>query len=174
MKALTVRQPHAGAIVLGHKTVENRTGRPWSHRGPLAIHAGTRTAAPWAFRQVTGLTGLDVTLGQPYDPPQWRLGAVVGVVTVTGAHTEDVCGLDCSPWAMPAAGPDGLCDACRDGRCTLTSHAPAVHYELADARILRTPIPAVGRLGLWNLTGYTADRVAHALRTRDWLPGTKD
>lgn len=38
MKAITIRQPWASAIVAGIKTIEVRT---WStrHRGPLAIHA---------------------------------------------------------------------------------------------------------------------------------------
>lgn len=38
MKALSIRQPWAWAIVNGHKTIENRT---WAttYRGPLLIHA---------------------------------------------------------------------------------------------------------------------------------------
>lgn len=41
MKALTVQQPWAWAIVEGGKDVENRT-QVWSYRGSLAIHAGAR------------------------------------------------------------------------------------------------------------------------------------
>lgn len=37
MRALTVQQPWAWAIVHGGKDVENRT-QAWSYRGPLAIH----------------------------------------------------------------------------------------------------------------------------------------
>lgn len=40
MKALTVRQPWAFAIASGQKKIENRTW-PTSHRGGLAIHAGS-------------------------------------------------------------------------------------------------------------------------------------
>mgnify|MGYP001137357808 FL=1 len=43
MRAITVRQPWAWAIVFGQKDVENRSrniaGR---YRGPVAIHAGLR------------------------------------------------------------------------------------------------------------------------------------
>src|SRR5207302_502261 len=39
MKALTVRQPWAWAIVQGKKDVENRSWRT-DHRGMVAIHAG--------------------------------------------------------------------------------------------------------------------------------------
>ena len=43
MKALTVLQPYAWAIVTGLKKIENRTW-PTSHRGELLIHAGLSAA----------------------------------------------------------------------------------------------------------------------------------
>ncbi len=39
MRALSIRQPWAWAIVSGYKSIENRTWRA-HHRGPLLIHAG--------------------------------------------------------------------------------------------------------------------------------------
>src|SRR6516164_125406 len=42
--ALTVHQPWAWAITMGHKTIENRTWHT-SYRGPLFIHAGGRKGA---------------------------------------------------------------------------------------------------------------------------------
>ena len=39
MKALTIRQPWADAIVHGTKRTENRTWKT-THRGPVLIHAG--------------------------------------------------------------------------------------------------------------------------------------
>jgi hypothetical protein len=41
MKAISIQQPWAWAIIAGHKTIENRT---WStsYRGPLLIHAGQK------------------------------------------------------------------------------------------------------------------------------------
>ena len=39
MKALTLTQPYATLVALGAKQIETR-GRGFSHRGPLAIHAG--------------------------------------------------------------------------------------------------------------------------------------
>ena len=41
MKAVSVRQPWAWAIVAGHKPIENR-GRRTHHRGPLLIHASKK------------------------------------------------------------------------------------------------------------------------------------
>lgn len=40
VRALTVKQPWAWAIMYGGKTIENRTAA-WSYRGPLLIHAGS-------------------------------------------------------------------------------------------------------------------------------------
>jgi hypothetical protein len=44
MKALTVKQPWAWAIVMGYKDVENRSRRT-NHRGPLLIHAAKQMDA---------------------------------------------------------------------------------------------------------------------------------
>ena len=41
VRALTVQQPWAWAIVSAGKTTENRT-QMWSFRGPLLVHAGAR------------------------------------------------------------------------------------------------------------------------------------
>lgn len=54
MKALTVRQPWAHAIMTGQKTIENRT---WTtrYRGPLLIHASRTMAGEWSrFTQLSG------------------------------------------------------------------------------------------------------------------------
>jgi hypothetical protein len=59
MKAITICQPYAAAIMSGAKKVENRN---WftSHRGPLAIHAGKSKSWMDDFeavsRSVPGLT----------------------------------------------------------------------------------------------------------------------
>ncbi len=87
MKALSIRQPHAWAIVNGYKTVENRSTNT-SHRGAFLIHAsksGTRKEyAEWvkyyAERGVTvpmfgdvdrggivGVSYLDHTVLRPVD-----------------------------------------------------------------------------------------------------------
>ena len=48
MRAITIMQPYASAIVYGHshrgmyirKSIENRQSWRFQHRGPLLIHAG--------------------------------------------------------------------------------------------------------------------------------------
>jgi hypothetical protein len=71
MKALSVCQPWAWAIVSGLKTVENRS-RPTRHRGLLVIHASRS-------RRYLGEDYSDLL---PALPPAEELdfGALVGVV----------------------------------------------------------------------------------------------
>lgn len=76
MKALTVQQPWAWAIIHGGKTIENRTTL-WKYRGPLAIHAGKRFSNRGAKR-VLELTG--------NCPLLYAIGAVIGVVDLVDAH----------------------------------------------------------------------------------------
>jgi hypothetical protein len=44
MRALSIRQPWAWAIIAGHKDIENRSWQT-SYRGPLLIHAGKQVIA---------------------------------------------------------------------------------------------------------------------------------
>lgn len=83
MKALTVRQPWAGAIAHQTKRVENRTWKlPAKHEGArILIHAGAERDK-WA-----------VVYGDHLDV----YSAIVAVATVTGCHySED--GHCCGPW----------------------------------------------------------------------------
>lgn len=143
MRAITVRQPWAWAIIDGGKDVENRTRNiAGAYRGPIAIHAamshtfGARTD-PNIAREIT-------EAGHEADFLRWLTsaphGAVVGLVDLVDVHhANDVdptfCGIcpegccGCSPWAMP-------------------EH---YHLVLANPRPLPEPIPWRGALGLWNL-----------------------
>lgn len=141
MKALTVRQPYAWAIATGEKTVENRS-RPTKHRGELAIHAG----AAWSY--IGGVD--DVVLDALYEwmtpaqrvqaedgidpaafPTLFTFRAVIATVDVVGCHRAYGC---CLPWGQQGE-PD----------------APMYHWVLANHRKLDTPVPAKGRLGLWDV-----------------------
>lgn len=123
VKALTVRQPYAQAIAAGQKLVENRT-RATSYRGPLAIHAGLA----WHLDGLEDGRVLDA-VGCPlrawhYD--QWPRGVVVAIAQLVDCHRADGC---CKPWGDPEA----------------------YHWVLADVRVLADPVPAKGRLGLWEI-----------------------
>lgn len=138
MKAISIRQPWAGAVVLGYKPVENRS-RMFSHRGQVLIHAGLFLAHDYAAAAdlIEDQAGVDV------DPmfalrgvsPAWELGAFVGVTDLYDAHRG--CDGSCSPWAFPGQ----------------------VHHMLRDARPLLRPVRAAGRLGSWEPDADILDRV---------------
>lgn len=122
MLALTIRQPWAHAILHADKHVENRSWRPTlAPPFRIAVHAGKGYDAN-AYPGCPGRDALD-------------LGAIVGEVDVVGFHHADQCRTGgplgeslCSPWAMP----------------------DQWHWWLGDRVTYAEPIPAVGRLGLWE------------------------
>ncbi|WGX98756.1 ASCH domain-containing protein [Nocardioides sp. L-11A] len=137
MKALTVQQPWAWAIVHGGKTVENRT-QAWKYRGPLAIHAGFRLSERGCelLPDLLGATqGADDLLWE-YMRAELVYGAIIGTVQLVDAHLAqpDCCD---SPWAEQSYDEHG-------GR----TRRDIVHLVLDDAQPI-DPIPCRGRLGLW-------------------------
>src|SRR5947209_601032 len=88
VKALTIRQPWADAIIHGRgKRVENRTRRT-RYQGRILIHAGLaedRSALHGGLRD---------------DWPDVR-GAVIGTAYLTGCHEARVEGC-CGPWSFPS------------------------------------------------------------------------
>jgi hypothetical protein len=137
VKALSVKQPWAWAIAKGYKTIENRS-RATSHRGPLAIHASARWDEPrehWLRNAVSIARNLGHALPAKLadDMPYADTGLVLAVVDVIGVCTvsrdDFMARCDCGPWA-------------NDGE---------THWQLANARLLAEPIPAKGRLGLWDI-----------------------
>lgn len=81
MKAISLWQPWASAIALGHKRIETRH---WSttYRGPLAIHAAKR----WAPEQ-REFASIEHTLGRL--PRQLPLGAIVATCRLVDVLPTD-------------------------------------------------------------------------------------
>lgn len=100
LRALSVRQPWAHAIVHHGKDIENRTRR-FGHRGWTFIHASAGvTDDDWA--RAHGFTEAN-RLPFP-DPGECQFGSIIGIAYITGS----VCAADprsSSPWWM---GPYGL------------------------------------------------------------------
>ena len=85
-RILTVRQPWASLIVLGHKDIENRT---WStrYRGPLLIHAASVISRNDRIARAFAAS-MDIEL-----PHKLPLGRIVGVVRLDGCISRSE-----SPW----------------------------------------------------------------------------
>jgi hypothetical protein len=130
VRALSIMQPWADAIVLGTKRVENRSWQAphWIAGQEIALHASRRPDSG----------------AEPPPGEQWpvdlidraRFGAVLGVATIIGCHPQyHICnptGIPatvCSPWAVW-------------GQC---------HWILENVRLLAEPVPCKGALGLWRL-----------------------
>lgn len=150
MKAITVRQPWAWAIVAGGKDVENRTAA-WAYRGPLAIHAGLR----WSDR------GADSSLirgafGKDLDEldPAFRFGALIGIVDLVDVHIAQ-------PEILTQTGPrswEGSAACCESAwaetayleQPTGRTRRDLVHLVLANPRPI-DPLYCRGALGLWTV-----------------------
>lgn len=128
MKALTIRQPWADAIVHGEKRTENRT-RLTHMRGPVLIHAGATTYAAVGRLAIEEITGTDPDTAWP-----GKRGAVIAVATITGCHIADGC---CRPWGQTE---------------TRRSEPWIYHWTLTDVVALPEPVPAKGQLGFWTPT----------------------
>lgn len=75
MKAITVCEPYASAIIRGPKRVENRQ-QPWKFRGRLLIHAGKST------KFMGTLTAAELADWPEYDESKLTFGAILGSVEV--------------------------------------------------------------------------------------------
>lgn len=161
MRALTVRQPWAWAIVHGTKRVENRTQR-WAYRGPLAIHAGLAWDEDGADSDLVAADYLTETGGHldqyghvpDYDPRLVR-GAITGLVDLVDVHYDQGC---CDPWGMHGHAPAGGYEAPVENRGGWTGRR-VTHLVLRDPRPLDDPIPYSGALGLWSVPDDLAARI---------------
>lgn len=126
MKALTLWQPWASAIALGHKKHETRS---WStrYRGPLLIHAAlTMPADAQEFAARERVAGRS-----PAICPRGVFVALATLVDVLPA--EDV--------AVETDAVDWMLGNFEQGRFA---------WRLKDVRALSEPLPARGHQGLWD------------------------
>ena len=131
MKALSIRQPWAHLIAHGLKTIECRDWQT-NHRGPLAIHASA-TAPMRLDLQFLMMTqgGIDLR-GQTL-----HRGKIVATCRLEKIITFD-------DESFRRLTPLHLC---------APTYYKMTHFGwvLSDVRLLKQPIPAKGRLGLWEV-----------------------
>lgn len=140
MRAITVRQPWAWAIVYAGKRVENRSRRePW-HTAIgqcIAIHAGKADYDEDDLLDVADLAS-DFTW-EDRDYLEQR-GVILGAATLVGLHHARSCDTSCSPWAQP----------------------DQWHLVLTDVVPLVRPIPCRGYQGLWTIPAPIAAHLEQA------------
>ena len=156
MKALTLYQPWASLIAHGVKTIETRSwvrGSMWGER--LAIHAGKRVERssldPETERAIVALYG-----------PEWWMEVPKGAVVCTALVADLRCVRETdgevaylSMSFIPDASPKVAVDPHGDfgkGRWL---------WFLRDIQRLNPPVPAVGRMGLWEWPGVIELRLDH-------------
>ena len=150
MKALTLWQPWASLVALGHKRIETRC---WStkHRGDLAIHSAANLPPKW--------------LGASRHQPEFR-DALADIFNARRDRDERVgFRVDDAVRALPRGYVLGIVRL-DDIRETDGNHAPEMigrlehlfgNYEpgryawyLTSLRMFNEPIPAKGNRKLWN------------------------
>lgn len=120
LRALTVRQPWAWALIQGYKDIENRSWQT-KKRGWILLHAGTAKPASEALATVAELAGRSMPLSNPS-------GAIIGAIKISRIHPYETCHGECSPWA----------------------EQDSWHWEMRAPVRLATPVPARGALNLWR------------------------
>lgn len=134
MKAFTVYQPYAHAIITGLKQYETRPRR--THiRGRVAVHAG-RLDEVHATKHLSSndFWALMAEIGGKTDLPR---GAVVGTVEI----------VDCVP-------VEEIIHTLSERERLLGDYSPGrFAWELRNPVAFSVPIPAKGKQGWWNWDG---------------------
>ncbi len=140
MKALSLTQPWASAVVEGFKEYETRS---WAtkYRGPIAIHASK--GFPRVAKALLGLEDdadepmphIRGTMNRP--PEEMPTGAILGIVNIT----------DCQEtWAMMRQ------EFISEGEHAFGDWEPGRYaWKLEGVIWLSRPVPAKGSLGLWTV-----------------------
>lgn len=153
MKALSIQQPWASAIIDGPKRVENRGWAPTQQPPPegvwIAVHASARLyPMPWdelvAELRAAGWKNAPAN-AQVY-PRSAILGAMRVVRYVRGVRPLRPDGIRCrvatSPWRAPGV---------------------LWGWDIEDVVRLAQPVPCRGRLRLWDVPEAAAEVVAKAV-----------
>lgn len=136
IKAISVLQPWASLIALGHKKIETRS---WNtkYRGPLLIHA----SAKYTNYQDWLATEWHVMLDDSRVYHNHR-GAIVGMVDMVGSETSENI-LSNLPKSM-FWGPDQ--------EQIFGDYSPGRYgWLLSEPLLFPEPIPCKGALGIWNV-----------------------
>lgn len=169
-RGISINEPYAWAVVSGHKAVENRSW-PTKFRGPVAIQASTSrrhlTAEVDMFLEDAGPAVWNVLNDERIDDdnPLWHFGAIIGTVDIVGCFAYDEGSRVSFEDQCRAAGYGDWLDA-----RTRPGHPPPGYWAqggycllLANPKQFTVPIPAKGKLNIYNLTPQEIAAVTRAL-----------
>lgn len=162
MKALSLRQPWAWAVVHGGKRIENRTWRPAKPYGQrLVIHA----ARTWGTRQKEDLAWIQDNM-KLIVPDNLPLGYFVGVATVADCHPNGPEPED--PWAIACkrCWRQASVAACQASPKVCTSGKCSYGWLLDDVVALAEPVPGRGALGLFPVPELALRQILAQLEGR--------
>jgi len=153
IKALSINQPWASLIALGHKTYERR-GAETKYRGLIAIHATAKKGGDWESQTIASFQ----EDGLLPDLLQIPFSAVIAIAEIT----------DCIP-----ASQEFIAQNFSELDKKVSGSQPGGYlWKLENIRPV-SPIAAKGQLGLWNWTLPACDRTE--LEPEDlyenWEPG---
>jgi hypothetical protein len=144
-RALTLWQPWAWLVALGHKPLENRPdhGIDKSYRGPFWIHAGKRSKKRVEEEWPKARAKCDEILGKDFrlpEPDEMTFGAIIGRAFI----------VDCYP-------PSGHI-LFRPG---IPWHIPDQHgLVVAQPEVLTRPVLCLGLLGFWPVSAALESELA--------------
>lgn len=163
MKALSIRQPWAEAILNLGKRVENRSWQTCHYRGPLLIHAAKGCTL---LEYGDAANTIDRIVGRDDSVPSFKSlhrGGIVGVCNVVGVRYGEP-----DDHAFPLEG--GACVHCgakppARGRCPKPDpwFFGPLGIVLADVRPLPF-MPYKGALGFFDVPGATPEDVVDIAR----------
>lgn len=145
MKALTIWQPWAELIILGHKTMETRGWKPYYSDRRIAIHAAAYKRLPHEiYMEIAAAIGIPPERYNgswlyyiEHRIPAESFGAVIGTATIGRVLTSSEAVKVISLKEM-----------------ALGDYSPRRYaWELTDVQAFEKPIPARGQQGLWEWDG---------------------
>ena len=173
MRAITLRNPYAWAVIHGGKPVENRTRNIIGpYRGPAAIHAGLNH--DWNIPEHddalhAALNRAIDTMDKPCGCPDcldtlpgMAYGAVIGVAEIIGVHHHEDLDILAQNRHIVDARPS------RTEPCSPWAQRGMWHIELANPIPLPEPIPCKGNQNLWTLLGDVEKAINTQLRSLDY------
>ncbi|AYD87325.1 hypothetical protein SEA_VALENTINIPUFF_22 [Microbacterium phage ValentiniPuff] len=152
MKVISIKDPWATLIARGVKDVENRTWQT-TYRGPLAIATSMQYDRNAHRDPVAAAAMVDDDRVRRLRPTDMHPGHIIAVVDLTDVHRHYSAGNGC----------DAPSKTFIARSCSLWGQPNVVHFRLENPRLLATPFPHRGSLGIRDLPAATIHQIQEQL-----------